>query len=260
MADVEGRDMDSSPPPGTGTEPSAAHAARDADVAAIASLAEPTRRTLYLYARAQPSAVSRDEAAVAVGVPRHLAKFHLDRLAKDGLLEVEYGRRSGRQGPGAGRPAKLYRRSSRELAVILPERRYDLAGELMARAITDAARHSPPADEALRSAASQRGRALGDQARALAGPRASRAGLLAAVGNVLDEYGYQTRADPAGLTFANCPFHALARDFTTLICGMNLALMEGLLAGLEGLRLSAQLDPAQGRCCVRLAVEGRVTM
>ena len=109
-----------------------------ADVASIACLAEPTRQALYLYVRAQASAVSRDDAAAGVGVPRHGAKFHLDRLVDDGLLEAEYRRRSGRGGPGAGRPAKLYRRASREVAVMLPERRYELAGQLMARAITDA--------------------------------------------------------------------------------------------------------------------------
>jgi predicted ArsR family transcriptional regulator len=79
--------------------------------------------------------VSRDEAAAGVGVPRHRAKFHLDKLVGDGLLEAEYRRRSGRRGPGAGRPAKLYRASG-ELAVMLPGRRYELAGQLMARAIT----------------------------------------------------------------------------------------------------------------------------
>jgi len=72
----------------------------------------------------------------------------------------------------------------------------------------------------------------------------------------LDEEGYQTRADPSGLTLANCPFHALAAEHTALICGMNLAIMEGLLDPLDALGLAPVLDPADGRCCVRLASAG----
>src|SRR5215831_15446156 len=150
----------------------------DADVARLASLAEPTRRALYLYVRDQGTAVSRDEAAAGVGVPRHQAKFHLDKLVDDGLLEVEFARRTGRQGPGAGRPAKLYRRGSRELAVTLPERRYELAGQLMARSIACARSTGQPVAEALDLAARDRGRELGDTALREAGDGPSRAVLL----------------------------------------------------------------------------------
>ena len=224
----------------------------EADVAGLASLAEPTRRALYLYVRDQGAAVSRAEAAAGVGVPRHQAKFHLDRLVDDGLLEVEFARRTGRRGPGAGRPAKLYRRGSRELAVTLPERRYELAGQLMARAIADARGTGQPATEALDRAARDRGRELADLAVQEAGDSPSHAALLAAVRATLDEEGDQTRRDPAGLALATCPFHALAAEHTALICGMNLAIMEGLLDRLGGLGLAAVLDPADGRCCVRL--------
>src|SRR5439155_9153327 len=109
----------------------------DTQVAGVAALGDPVRRALYRYVVAQPGPVSRDQAAVGVGVPHHVAKFHLDKLEADGLLEVEFSRPPGRGGPGAGRPAKLYRRASREVAVSLPERRYDLAGRVMARPVTD---------------------------------------------------------------------------------------------------------------------------
>jgi predicted ArsR family transcriptional regulator len=233
------------------------------DVAGLASLAEPTRRALYLYVQAQDSAVSRDEAAAGVGVPRHKAKFHLDKLAEDGLLEVEFARRTGRDGPGAGRPAKLYRRASRELVVSLPERRYELAGQLMARAISDVRNTGAPVAGALRSAALDRGRRLAEETlRGTADPT-SRQELLAAARSVLDAEGYETRADPAGLTLANCPFHALAAEHRDVVCAMNLAIMKGLLGRLGPLGLAAVPDPAvldpaapnppEGRCCVRLA-------
>jgi predicted ArsR family transcriptional regulator len=227
----------------------------DADVAGLASLAEPTRRALYLYVYAQDRPVSRDEAAAGVGVPRHRAKFHLDRLVDDGLLETEFARRTGRQGPGAGRPAKFYRRGARELAIMLPERRYELAGQLMARAISEAQGEELPVAETLQRAARERGRSLAGLVQRLAGNSPSPA-LLAATRGVLDDEGYETRSDPAGLTLANCPFRALAAEHTALVCGMNLAIMEGLLERLDRLGYAAVLDPAEGRCCVRLVPEG----
>ena len=145
---------------GRGRRPPVNQGQLDTDVAGLASLAEPTRRALYLYVYAQDRPVSRDEAAAGVGVPRHRAKFHLDRLVNDGLLETEFARRTGRQGPGAGRPAKFYRRGARELAVTLPERRYELAGQLMARAISEAQGEDLPVAETLQRAARERGRSL----------------------------------------------------------------------------------------------------
>src|SRR4051794_14175030 len=103
--------------------------------AGIGALADPARRELYRFVAAAAGPVSRDQAAAGLGLPRHSVKFHLDKLVEEGLLETEYRRVSGRRGPGAGRPAKLYRRSARQLEVSLPERHYDLAGRILAGAI-----------------------------------------------------------------------------------------------------------------------------
>ncbi|HLO35721.1 MAG TPA: helix-turn-helix domain-containing protein, partial [Candidatus Deferrimicrobium sp.] len=86
----------------------------DDPIGAVALLAEPTRRALYDLVVASGEPVGRDDAVAALGISRELAAFHLDRLVEAGLLETEYRRRSGRTGPGAGRPAKLYRRAERE--------------------------------------------------------------------------------------------------------------------------------------------------
>ena len=112
-------------------------------VSGLASLAEPVRLELYRYVAGHADAVGRDQAAEGVGVPRHTAKFHLDKLVDEGLLEVEFRRLTGRDGPGAGRPAKLYRRSGREVSVTVPDREYELAGQLMAAAINRRARSTP---------------------------------------------------------------------------------------------------------------------
>src|SRR5690348_17436989 len=96
-------------------------------IEAVALLEEPKRRQLYDVVAASPSPVGRDEAAAAAGISRELAAFHLDRMAAAGLLATEYRRLGNRRGPGAGRPAKLYRRADREISVSLPARDYERA-------------------------------------------------------------------------------------------------------------------------------------
>jgi predicted ArsR family transcriptional regulator len=210
------------------------------------------RRALYLYVAAQPGPVSRDAAAAGAQVPRHVAKFHLDRLEEDGLLAAEFKRPPGKSGPGAGRPTKLYHRSSQEFAISLPERRYDVAGWLMARAITRSEREAIPVAKALVDAASETGRLLGEAARHRSEDSSVAGKALEEVSELLGDYGYEPRIEDGGLTLENCPFHALAQDYTELVCGMNLNFLCGLLEGVENADLEARLDPAPGRCCVTL--------
>ena len=134
----------------------------------------------------------------------------------------------------------------------LPERHYDFAGMLMAQAITDAERESVPVATALHTTALETGRELGEAARERVGPDATQDSLFAATREVLEEHGYEPRTDTGQITLANCPFHALAQDYTELVCGMNLDLLRGLIEGLGSTDLEARLEPAPGRCCVVL--------
>src|SRR5215472_4107560 len=93
------------------------------DLKAVALLADPVRQRLYLYLRERREPVGREEAAEHTGVKPRLAAFHLDKMTDAGLLEAEYRRLSGRAGPGAGRPAKLYSVSSRSFSVVIPQTR-----------------------------------------------------------------------------------------------------------------------------------------
>jgi len=243
--------MQAESPPTTGS--SLARADFEAGVTAVAALAEPARRALYGFVVSQPEPVSREHAASGAGVARHVAKFHLDKLVEDGLLDFEYRRPPGRRGPGAGRPAKVYRRSQREISVSVPERRYEFAGRLLAAAVTGAERDGVAVGESLRDCAHEAGRELAQRARQRAGARAGPGALRNAALQVLAECGFEPRSGPDGVTLVNCPFHALAQDYTDLVCGMNLVLVDGLLVGLDRSGLQARLDPAPGRCCVRLA-------
>jgi predicted ArsR family transcriptional regulator len=210
-------------------------------VAALAALDDPARRAVFdLVARAA-TAVSRDVAATTLGVSRRVAAAHLDRLAEQGLLAVEYRRPPGRGGPGAGRPAKLYRRAEDEVTVSVPERRYDLVGGLLAAAVTESIETGTPVQEVVHRVAYDAGRAIG-----------------AAAGNLrsaLEEAGYEPRPeshDSGAVVLGNCPFRRLARQFTALVCGVNLQLLRGVADGAGDSCSRAELDPGPGRCCVRL--------
>jgi predicted ArsR family transcriptional regulator len=203
------------------------------DLEAIALLQDPVRRRLYDHVVAQDHEVSRNEAAEAAGVQRTLAAFHLDKLVEAGLLDAVFRRPGGRTGPGAGRPAKLYRPSAAEHQVSLPPRDYRTAAGLLAEA-ADQVR----LDEELADVARRRGRALGEAA-----------GRGADVTALLAERGYAPVVRGTEIRLRNCPFHALAEHFPPLVCGMNLALLDGLLEG-TGAAATARLASRPGWCCV----------
>ncbi len=216
-------------------------------IEALALLDEPNRRRLYELVARRPDPVGRDEAAEATGISRELAAFHLDRLAAAGMLRVEYRRRGERRGPGAGRPAKFYRRMERDMSVSVPPRRYDVAADIMATALEQVA-----AGEGLEVAASvarEHGRATASQA---GGPLDQ--GARDADGRlveVLERGGYEPEVDASDGTIrlGNCPYHGLVGAHRELTCGMNLAWAAGLVDGLQA-DVGAELDPASGRCCV----------
>lgn len=201
----------------------------------LGSLGDPTRMSLYEFVAGSEGPVGRDEAAAAVGIARQTAAYHLDRLAEDGLVEVEFVRRTGRTGPGAGRPAKLYRRSDREFEVTVPPRRYLLAARVFLEAIAGSGGSGADAPGLARSA-HRIGVSMG------------RAGLTTA----LKDAGYNpVVSDDQEIRFRNCPFHALAEEDRETTCGMNLELVKGMIEG-SGHPGSAHLEPESGYCCVRI--------
>ncbi|WP_332661791.1 helix-turn-helix transcriptional regulator [Aeromicrobium sp.] len=218
-------------------------------VASIGALGDPLRRDLYLYVCAKPYAVSRDEAADALGVPLHKAKFHLDRLEAEGLLTAEFARLTGRSGPGAGRPAKLYRRAPEDISVSLPGREYEIAGQLLAAAVATSARTGGSPIEALHQEAAQQGR---EWAQAALADDAGDNPLALAM-RVLAQHGYEPREDAQRVILANCPFHTLAASHTEMVCGMNLALLQALVDEVGPDELECHLEPDDQRCCVVLA-------
>jgi predicted ArsR family transcriptional regulator len=211
------------------------------EISVVAVLDDPVRRRLYDYIARQPHGVSRSEAAAAAGIQRTLAAFHLDRLAEAGLVDVTFRRLAGQAGPGAGRPAKLYRRAAAEYQVSVPPRDYRAAAELLAEVVDITG-----AEPELQRSARSRGAAAGRAARWEA-PAQPPSDLVA---GALTAQGYQPYRDGADIRLRNCPFHVLASRYPPLVCGMNLALLEGLLEGAAVTALEAALDPRPGDCCV----------
>lgn len=230
------------------------HHEPDDVLVAVAALGDPLRRRLYRFVVAQDHAVSRDEVAEGAGVSRSAAAFHLDRLVDEGLLVTEFRRLTGRQGPGAGRPAKLYRRAAREIAVSLPARRYELAAGLLAATVSEAAGTGADVEATLDRLAREEGTRIGGAVAPLVGRRLSPAARAQHVADALAGEGYEPRAGAAEVTLSNCPFSSLVSGYPQLTCQMNLALLEGFSAALPGAGVTAHLRPAEGRCCVLLEV------
>ena len=209
----------------------------------VAALADATRRALYEYVVSRPDPVGREEAAGALDLAPHTANFHLDKLVDAGLLTTEFRRLTGRTGPGAGRPAKLYRRADRQWSVSLPDRHYDLVGDILASGIERARTTGGPLEDAIDQAASETGRAIGT---------AAAPGDLERFTEVLAGQGFEPRLeDDDTVLLANCPFDALAQNHTALVCGLNRSFVQGVADGIGCAGVTAHLEPEPGQCCVK---------
>lgn len=214
---------------------------------AAAALSEPTRRRVYEAVRAEGGPITRDQVASALSIGRPIAAFHLDALARAGLLDVDFARPPGRRGPGAGRPAKRYRICGGDIALSLPERRYDLAGQILAAGVRDAG--SGDARAATFAAARAKGHELAEAYADAEPQRHSRERVC----EVLADLGYEPVDDDGPVRLRNCPFHAVVDVEPDLVCHMNLHLLEGLLDGLQLDELKARFAPTPGECCVHIA-------
>lgn len=209
-------------------------------VTAVAAISDPQRRALFDFIRQSRNAVSREDAAKALGMPRSTAAFHLDRLEEEGWLKVEFRRLSGKTGPGAGRPSKLYRWAEREISVSFPARRYELAGDLLAAAVEQADRSGEPVRKVLSKVASETGRRIGSATGSLSG--------------ALESCGYEPKDEGNGtIRLTNCPFHQLAQNHSEIICHANCALLEGVAIGAGEDPAQVKFVPPVSGCCVEIA-------
>jgi predicted ArsR family transcriptional regulator len=166
-------------------------------------------RETLLFARAEAAPVTADEVAAAQQIHRNVARSRLERLAEAGLLIPSFERRTGRTGPGAGRPAKTYRVAPELSAVEFPDRRYEQLIGFMVDALPERARR-----DRLREIGIEFGRELAREAR-LRSAKIFRAALGRACA-ALGSLGYQASVadfgrDRALITTATCPLRPVVR-------------------------------------------------
>lgn len=222
------------------------------DVPAVSALDDQTRFRLYRFIRDAGRPVSREEAAIGVGISRKLAAFHLEKLLAAGLLEVPPERVESRSGT-PGRAPKLYTTAQREFSVTIPVRRYELLGEILLEALDESADVDPSAQGAV-FAASRRGRAAGERIREEKGlGRVGPERALRAAEEFLAEAGFEPdRPDPQTIVMRNCPFRTLAQRWPELVCEINHAYLDSLASGIGSDRVRAVRRPPNGACCVAL--------
>ena len=218
----------------------------------MAALDDDLRRRMYLFVRSSGRPVTRDEVAEVTGVSRKLAAFHLDKLVERELLIASYARPAGRSGRGAGRSAKYYAPSAREFEVSIPERRYDVMGEILLRSI-EQQQPGEPAEHAAQRVAREMGNDLAVEIRdrrKLSRPGPER--TMHAAAEVLETCGYEPYAGDGTIRLRSCPFHALAERNRDIVCGLNRELIDGLIRGMGNETVDVVLAPAPAECCVEL--------
>jgi predicted ArsR family transcriptional regulator len=203
---------------------------------ALEAVGDPELRAALRFVRSRRRAVSVDEVADAQSVHRNVARGRLERLAAAGLLVSRFERRSGRAGPGAGRPAKVYSPAPETTEIEFPERNYAELVGLLADTLPERGR-------------AKRLRGLGVR---LAGPLARRSRLDPAadlrrgaerVCDALGRLGFQASVDDVrddAVVFATptCPLRPLVvsrPELAEVDRGMWCGLLE---AAVDGIRAS----------------------
>jgi predicted ArsR family transcriptional regulator len=223
----------------------------DLALGVLTLLNDDIRRRLYHLVRRSGHPVTREEAAEAVTISTKLAAFHLDKLVEGGLLDADFETPTGLR-RRVGRAPKRYRPSSVEISLSLPERRYELAGEILVDTLGHSKGAESPVDTA-RQVAFERGQEIGTSRRLQL--RRGRLGAERTMGEasgLLEELGFEPADVNGVLVLRNCPFHVLAQRDPELVCSLNASFIDGILRGLGNTTVSADLAPQDGLCCVRV--------
>lgn len=198
------------------------------------SLGDPTRRAIYIAVRESAEAMTTSKVAELFGIHPNVARHHLDRLADDGYLKVGHQRHSG--GPGAGRPAKTYESTNKEVSVHFAPRRFEMLAEMLFNVIDEL---SPPnVSEIAERVGREYGKELAAEIGAPDDPGYPEA--VQAVATAMTGLGFSVDPDVDGqrLLTSHCPFGETATNHPDVICSLD----RGIVAGLFG-ALSVSCDP-----------------
>ena len=98
-------------------------------------LGDPGLREVLAFARRSQEPPTAADVASKLALSRSVARWRLERLAEAGLLRPAFVNRSGRRGPGAGRPAKAYEVVPETEPLELPRRRFEQLVRLLIEAL-----------------------------------------------------------------------------------------------------------------------------
>ncbi len=194
------------------------------------TLGDPTRRSIYLTVRESAEPMTAAQIAAAFNIHANVARHHLDRLADEGYLEVTRRRPEGKNGPGAGRPAKCYTPTDKEIELQFPARRYDLLADLLIRVVQ---RLEP---ERASEIAAQVGHDYGvELAGTLDLPDAGFDSVLATVQQAMVNVGFavDTNTNSRQLLMSHCPFGRTAFDHPEVVCSLDRGIVNGLMEALH---------------------------
>jgi predicted ArsR family transcriptional regulator len=200
----------------------------DSQVGALtASLGDTTRRGVYIAVRQAGDPMTVSEVAALFDLHPNVARHHLDRLVADGWLQVTHRRNAARGGPGAGRPAKHYEATAKEVSLEFPRRRYELLSELLVQVLErlEPVRAAEVAEEIGR----EYGRQLADEV-----GLPEDAGFdvaVTAVARAMMGVGFETEARPEdrALLTRFCPFGQTAANHPEIVCRIDQGIVKGLL-------------------------------
>lgn len=193
-----------------------------------ASLGDATRRGIYFSVREAPEPVTANQIAELFDIHANVARHHLDRLVHDDYLQVTHRRRTGRQGPGAGRPAKHYKTTGKEVSVQFPARRYDLLSELLVRIVERIAPDT--AGDIAQQVGMEYGRELATEIGLPADAGFDTAVQAVAKAMTGVGFGTEVNAEDRLLLHKFCPFGTTATDHPEVVCRLDQGIVRGLLA------------------------------
>lgn len=198
------------------------------------SLGDPTRRAIYIAVRESAEPMTTSKVAELFDIHPNVARHHLDRLAGDGYLKVSQLRRSG--GPGAGRPAKSYESTNKEVSVHFAPRRFEMLTEMLFKVLEEVA--PPNVAEIAEQVGRKYGAELADEIGAPNDPGYD--GAVQAVASAMTGLGFSVDPDVDGqrLLTSHCPFGESATNHPEVICSLD----RGIVAGLFG-ALSVPCNP-----------------
>lgn len=200
------------------------------------ALGDPTRRAIYVAVRESPEPMTTSRVAELFEIHPNVARHHLDKLAADDWLVVSQRRPAGKTGPGAGRPAKTYEASKREVSIHFSPRRYELLVDLLMRVLVRVA----PEDVSriAEEVGHEYGRELANEIGAPDDTGYTEA--VQAVAVAMTGLGFSMDPDVEGqrLLTSHCPFGEAATDHPDVVCSLD----RGIVTGLVG-ALGATCDP-----------------